>query len=384
MTKNQLFKTLNSFHVKNSTIASKERVLSIDALRGFDMFWIMGGEMFFIALDKVFQNRLSGWMKTQMDHVDWLGFHFYDIIMPLFIFLVGVSMVYSYRKRLSAENSHKALWLHTIKRIAILWILGMVVQGNLLSYDINQIKLYSNTLQAIASGYLIATLLVLYLPVTGQILATLGLLFAYWAIVALVPFEGSINGHYLPNSNIANYFDQIVLGRFDDGLEYSWIISSLNFGASTMLGVFSGYLMQANTDKMKKFYRFVAFGAALIIVALIWDLGHPIIKKIWTSSFVLYAGGLSVLLLAIFYLVIDVWKVRKDTDWMIVLGANAIFGYVAWHLFSGSFMDIAKVFLNGLKDILGKNFEAAVYFGGFMVIYLLMKYMYKNKTFIKI
>jgi predicted acyltransferase len=380
----QFLQNLEIFQVRNPSILSKERVISVDALRGFDMFWIMGGEMMFIGLDNVFHNRFSAFLKVQMDHVQWFGFHFYDIIMPLFLFLVGISMVYSTRKRISSGSSDKSIWAHTIKRVVILWILGMLVQGNLLSYDINQMKFYSNTLQAIASGYLIATIFILYMPVIYQLLATAGLLLAYWAIAALIPFQGSTEGAYQLSTNIPQVFDHYILGRFQDGLEYTWIISSLNFAATTMLGVFCGYMMQSHLDKMKKFRNYLIFGASLIVVAIIWDNWHPIIKKIWTSSFVLFSGGICVLMLATFYLVIDVWNVRKGTKWMIILGSNAIFGYVAWHLFSESFIGVARRLYEGLIHDTSDWFVTFSYFGGFTVIYLLMWYMYRNKTFIKI
>jgi predicted acyltransferase len=375
---------LNVFNVRNQTILSKERVISVDALRGFDMFWIMGGDMMFIGLDKVFHNKISAFIKLNLDHVDWLGFHFYDIIMPLFLFLVGVSMAYSFRKRISNGDSDGALWKHTIKRIVILWILGMMVQGRLFSYSIDELQLYSNTLQAIASGYLIAAIVILYLPVVYQMVATVGLMLAYWAIVALVPVGGTTAGAYSPTANVPLIFDHIILGRFHDGLEYTWIISSLNFGATTMIGVFCGYIMQSKTEKMKKFMNFLLFGTALIAIGLIWNIWHPIIKKIWTSSFVLFSGGICILMLAIFYLIIDVWNMRKGTKWMIILGSNAIFGYVIWHLFSGSFISAAGVLINSLKPFIGDWFDTLSFLGGFLALYLLIRYMYKNKTFIRI
>ena len=215
------FQKLNVFQVRNQTLLSKERVLSIDALRGFDMFWIMGGGLIFEGLDKIFRNKISAFIKLQMDHVDWLGFHFYDIIMPLFLFLVGVSMVYSFRKRISNGDTDFSLWKHTIKRIIILWLLGMIMQGNLLAFDINTLQLYSNTLQAIASGYLIATIIILYLPVVYQIIATVGLMLVYWAIVALIPVGGTTAGAYTMTRNVPLIFDHLILGRFDDGLAYT-------------------------------------------------------------------------------------------------------------------------------------------------------------------
>jgi len=381
---NSFLSGIEVFQVRNQSILSKERVISLDALRGFDMFWIMGGELIFIGLDKVFHNKITGFIKTQLDHVSWFGFHFYDIIMPLFLFMVGVSMVYSYRKRLAGKSVDKALWIHTIKRVIILWILGMLVQGNLLSYDVNQFQLYSNTLQAIASGYLIATIIVLYLPVFYQILATTGLMLIYWAILAFIPIGGSTIGAYTPTGNVAHIFDVFILGRFEDGLDYTWLISSLNFGATTMLGVFSGYIMQSHAEKLKKLRYYLIYGVSLIVLALIWDFWHPIIKKIWTSSFVLYSGGICVLMLALFYLIIDVLGVRKGTRWMIIIGSNAISAYVAWHLFSGSFIGVAETFINGIKPWIGEWFDSLRFLGGFLVLYLLLWYMYKNKTFIKI
>ena len=377
-------KNLEVFHVRNKTILSKERVISVDALRGFDMFWIMGGDMVFKGIDNVLHNKLSGFLKEQTNHVEWFGFHFYDIIMPLFLFLVGVSMVYSYRKRLSSTTSDRPLWKHTIKRIAILWILGMVVQGNLLSYDVNQIQFYTNTLQAIAGGYLIATIFVLYLPVIYQVAATIGLMLIYWAILALIPIGGSTANAYTPDGNVAMYVEKIVMGRFIGWGTYTWIVSTLNFGTTVMLGVFSGYMMQSNQNKMKKFWNYLIFGISMIILALFWDIWHPIIKHIWTSSFVLFSGGICVLMLAVFYLLIDVWSLRKGTKWLIILGSNAIFGYVAWHLFAGNFVGMAETLINGLKPWIGGWFDSLRYFGGFMALYAILWYMYNNKTFIKI
>ena len=380
----KLIDKLNVFHVKDQTLLSKERVISVDALRGFDMFWIMGGEGIFMGLDKVFHNKISGFINEQLNHVEWFGFHFYDIIMPLFLVLVGVSMVYSFRKRLSTEKSDVALWKHTIKRVIILWLLGMIVQGNLLTYDLNKFHFYANTLQAIAAGYLIATVIILYLPVLHQITATLGLLLLYWAVMALIPIGGNTLGAYTPDRNVAQFVDAFILGRFDDGYDYTWIVSSLNFGATTMLGVFCGYILQSGVSKIKKFRNFLIFGALLIVLALVLDIWHPIIKKLWTSSFVLFSGGICVLLLGAFYLIIDIWNVRKGTKWMIIIGSNAIFAYVVSHVFGDQLRAMADVFINGLVPYIGNWFDTVTYAGGVLILFAALRYMYKNKIYIKI
>ena len=379
-----LIKNLDVFHIKNSTLLSNERVISVDALRGFDMFWIFGGEGIFMGLDKVFHNKITGFINEQLNHVEWFGFHFYDIIMPLFLFMVGISMVYSYRKRLSNDKSEISLWKHTIKRFFILWFLGLIVQGNLFTYDITKFHLYANTLQAIAAGYLIATIIILYLPVMHQITATIGLMLLYWAIMALIPIGGNTLGAYTPDLNVAQFVDAFILGRFDDGLDYTWIVSSLNFAATTMLGVFCGYILQSTANKYVKLRNFIIFGVALIILALIWNIWHPIIKKLWTSSFVLFSGGICTLLLGAFYLVIDIWNVRKGTKWMIIIGSNAIFAYVISHVFGDQLRATANIFINGLIPYIGNWFDTLSYIGGVLILFAVLKYMYKNKIYIKI
>jgi predicted acyltransferase len=373
-----------TFNVTKGPEAVNERLVSLDALRGFDMLWIMGGHPIFLGLDNVFHNRITGFIKQQFDHVEWFGFNFWDIIMPLFLFLCGVSMVYSLKKRLSNGNTKRRIWMHTIKRVFILWLLGMIVQGKLLTYDPDKLELYSNTLQAIASGYLIATVFMLYLPIKYQVAATALLMIAFWAILAWIPVNGTTSGAYTQWGNVAYHFDRKVLGMFHDGQDYTWIISSLNFGATTMLGVFTGYILQSQNLQMVKFRNLVVFGVALVAAGLLLDQWHPIIKKIWTSSFVLYAGGISVLMLAAFYLVIDIYKIRWGTKWMVIIGSNAILAYVAWHLFEPAFTSVSGVFVEGLKRFIGNWYQTVLYFGSFMVLFLILKFMYDRKIFIKI
>jgi predicted acyltransferase len=165
------------------------RVLSVDALRGFDMFWITGGGVVFLKLADAVHSPVTAAIARQLDHVPWVGFHFYDLIHPLFLFVVGLVMPISFRRRLAA-SSPTVLWKHILKRVAILWILGMIVQGNLLSYRFSKVAFYSNTLQTIAVGYLIASVLILYTSISSQFLIALGMLVVYGAILALVPVPG--------------------------------------------------------------------------------------------------------------------------------------------------------------------------------------------------
>jgi predicted acyltransferase len=321
-------------------------------------------------------------MFSQLDHAEWYGFTFYDIIMPLFLYLVGISMVYSIRKRLSANPSKRVLWKHIAIRFAVLWVLGMVVQGKLLTYDVEQIKLYSNTLQAIAAGYLLASVIILYMPVAYQIGATLFLMLVYWGVFAWVPVSGVGAGLYAPDANIAIFIDNMVLGRFQDGTTYTWILSSLNFGATTMLGVFTGYLLQSQKKPLDKFYFLTAFGIILMLLSYAWMPWHPMVKHLWTGSFVLFSGGICVLMLASLYFVIDVLEYRKWTTFFVVVGSNAIAAYVSAGIFD--YRLAAKVFVGGLEKYIGPWNPFVLASAGFAVLYLILNYMHRNKLFIKI
>ncbi|OGU67113.1 MAG: hypothetical protein A2499_10170 [Stygiobacter sp. RIFOXYC12_FULL_38_8] len=346
------------------------------------MFWIIGGEYIFKGLDRAVNNSITNEISAQLDHAEWLGFTFYDIIMPLFMYLVGVSMVYSFRKRLSVDPSKANLWKHILIRIFWLWVLGMMLQGKLLTYDINEIKLYSNTLQAIAAGYIISALFILNLSIIKQIIATVGLMLVYWAVMVFAPIPGLGSGHFAPEVNFALYIDKLLLGKFQDGTTYTWIVSSLNFGATTMLGVFTGYLLQSDNKPLTKLYYLIIAGVALVVSGQVWGLVLPSIKHIWTSSFVLFSGGVCVLLLAFFYLLIDVLNFKKWSLFFIIIGSNAIAAYVSASLFN--FTLVSVIFVGGLEKYVGAWYWFILATSGVAVLFLILRYMYKNKIFVKI
>jgi len=375
-----LTKNLQQFHVTNSSKISG-RLLSVDALRGFDMFWIMGGDLIFKSFDTIFHNSSTQWIAQQLDHVEWLGFQFYDIIMPLFLFIVGVAMPFSFKKRFSSGASMSSTWKHILKRVAILWLLGMMVQGNLLSYSWASFHFYSNTLQSIAAGYLIASILIIHFNVLWQIIGTVLLLLAYWLIMAFLPTPGG-TGLYEPLNNVALYIDKLILGAHQDGTTYSWILSSLNFTATVMLGVFSGYILQTSWKSTRKLLTLIVFAVICYFTAILWNYIHPIIKHIWTGSFVLYVGSFSIALLIVFYFIIDVLKFKLWSKFFVIIGSNAIVAYVAWHLFD--FRNLSDIFTRGLEQYTGSWYNLISYTASFTAIFLILWYMNRKKIFIKV
>ena len=360
------------------------RVMSIDALRGFDMFWIIGGERIFASLHDIFDSPTTALIRTQLTHVKWEGFRFEDLIMPLFLFIVGVVMPYSLNKRRLEGHGKTQLYLHILKRTVILFVLGMVAQGRLLEYDLSTLHIYSNTLQAIAAGYIIAAIIMLNLGIRWQIAATGILLLLFWALMMLVPVPGHGAGVLTPDGNLAIYIDRIIFGRFIDGTNppYTWILSGITFGCTVMLGVMAGHLLRSQKSGKTKVLWLLAAGGGCIVAGLLWHLRFPIIKHLWTSSFVLLSGGICFILLALFYLVIDVLGFRKWAFGFVVIGMNAIAVYMGVHLVS--FRNIGGVFVEGLEKYAGNCYPLIHALAGFAIVWLILWWMYRKKSFIKI
>jgi len=360
------------------------RVMSIDALRGFDMFFIIGGERIFASLHEIFNSPTTEFIRTQLKHVEWEGFRFEDLIMPLFLFIVGVVMPYSFEKRRLSGQSKVRLYLHVLKRFVILFILGMVAQGNLLEFDISKLHIYSNTLQAIAAGYIISAIIMLNLDIRWQIAVTGILLLLFWALMMLIPVPGHGAGVLTPEGNLAIYIDRAIFGPFIDGTDppYTWILSSMTFACTVMLGVMAGHVLRTDKVGIRKVVWLLAIGAGCIVVGLLWSLCFPIIKHIWTSSFVLFSGGFCFILLALFYLVIDVLGFRKWAFGFVVIGMNAITVYMAVHIIN--FRNIGGAFVEGLEKYIGDWYPFIHALAGFTVVWLILWWMYRKKTFIKI
>ena len=366
---------------------SGRRILSIDALRGFVMFWIIGGGTLVIGAATFCCDPLPDWFAYHTNHPAWIGFSAWDLIMPLFLFVVGVVIPFSFTKRLEMGQSKASIQLKIYRRVLILFVLGIIAQGSLLTYDLDKIHIYCNTLQAIAAGYLIAGLAFLYLPLIVQIALAAGLMLSYWALIMFVPVPGHGAGILEPNVNLALYIDKIILRGFRDGTTYTWILSSMTFAATVLLGMFAGCVLLAKkSGRFNKLFWLVVLGLVCLGLGWAWSLDSPlrfpIIKHIWTSSMVLWAAGWSYLLLAAFYLAFDVWGFRKCAFPMVVIGANAIAVYMAVHVFD--FRKIGDIFVGGLVPHLGNYAPGVRALAAFIVVWLILLFLYRKKTFIRV
>jgi predicted acyltransferase len=358
-----------------------ERLISLDALRGFDMFWITGGAGILAGLGKVIQRPLFDRFLEQFNHVPWQGLHCEDLIWPLFMFIMGAAIPLSVAKRRAQGATDRSLLLHAVRRAAIMFCLGTITQGNLLLFDLSKFRPCYSVLHGLAAGYLIATVVVLKVKAKWHPAAIGAFLLAYWAMIMLIPVPGVGAGVLTPQGNVATYVDKLVLGRFHYG-ENTWFLSYLGFGASVLLGVLAGQMLMADGTARKKVLRLVGAGAASLAVGLLWSLWFPVIKLLWTSSFVLVGGGASFLALALFYWVIDVRGYRKWAFGFMVIGMNSIAVYCATEVFD--FRRVGNVFVGHLLPHLGRWDSLVEASAAFSVVWLILHWMYRKREFIRI
>jgi predicted acyltransferase len=368
--------------MENSAINPKQskRLMSVDALRGFDMFWIIGGSFIITGLGKAIGGPVAA-LTPQFEHVRWEGLHFLDLIWPLFMFIVGVSIPLSIEKRKEEGATKRSLYFHAVRRAIILFVIGMALQGGLLKWDLTKLYPCYSVLHGIAAGYLIAVAVVIELRPKMQGIIIGIFLLVYWAVIELVPVPGIGAGVLTPDGNVATWVDQMVLGRFHYG-ENTWFLSYIAFASSVLLGVMAGRLLMLPYSGKTKVLALTGAGMVCIALGLLWSLVFPIIKLLWTSSFVLVGGGFSFLMLALFYWIIEVLGFHRWAFFFSVIGMNSISVYVATSLIS--FKLIGNVFVGSLLPRIGLWDDFVSSLAAVTIIWLVLYWMYRTKTFVKL
>ena len=366
-------------------ISPKERLVSIDALRGLAMFLILaydiGGAPVLQTFTKLWGENFANAAAVQLEYEFTTGLRFSFIAMPMFLFVVGLVIPLSLNNRLLQKN-RKSIHLHIIRRVLILFTLGLIAGGHLLQFKFANMPVYNNVLEYISIGYLICSLLVLNTRTSVQLIITVGLLIIYWLIFLFIPVPGRHGDIYSGEMNLAIYIDDIVLGQFHH--HGSWqVLATINFISNMLLGVLTGQLIFSNRDKASKTKLLFFYGLGMLIAGSIWSQFFPIIRSLWTSSFVLVTCGITTLLLASFYLIIDVWGYSKWAFFFIVFGVNSIAIYMMAHLFDFSL--IGNIFAGGLSNLFASNIHDFIQaLAAMLVMWLILYWMYRKKTFIKI
>ena len=257
----------------------------------------------------------------------------------------------------------------------------MAAQGNLLDFSLATLHPFYSVLHGIAAGYLIATVVTLNLRARGQAIVTAIFLVLYWILLLAIPVPGVGRGVLTPTGNAATYIDSLLMGRFYFG-ENTWFLSYLGFASSVLIGVLAGELLLSQQSPKRKCLLLYGYGAGLLILGVLWSIWLPIIKLLWTSSFVLVAGGLSCLMMATFYLVIDVLGHKRWVFPFTVIGMNALAVYMATMLFD--FRTIGNIFVGQLLPRVGKWDDALAHAAAFAVVWLILYWMYRTRSFVKL
>ncbi|HEV3258836.1 MAG TPA: DUF5009 domain-containing protein [Gemmataceae bacterium] len=362
-----------------------QRLVSVDALRGFDMFWIVGGD----AVLKAWAHW-AGWppakvVEDQLEHVPWAGFHFYDLIFPLFLFVVGVVLPFSLGKLRERGEPAAAIYWRIARRTLLLFALGLVY-NNFLQLDFANLRI-AGVLQRIALCYGIAAVIVLNTGVRGQALTAAALLLGYWALLATVAAPGSSAGNFSKEGNLPGYVDRhwlpgkIYQAYYGFG-DNEGILSTIPAVATALLGALAGHLLRSGLPAWRKVVMLASAGAVSLAAGTAWGQVFPVIKNLWTSSFVLVAGGWSLLLLALFYGVIDGLRLRAWAFFFVVIGANAITIYLLPHFID--FEKAAQFFFGGVVKHSGSFGTVLAAISVVAVEWLLLLYLYRQRIFLRV
>jgi predicted acyltransferase len=360
------------------------RLMSIDALRGFDMFWIAGGEEIVKAWAHWSGSPIANQIAEQFEHVEWEGFRFYDLIFPLFLFTVGIVLPFSLGKLRERGEPTSAIYWRILRRTVLLFVFGLIF-NHIQNFNFPEMR-WPGVLQRIALGYGFAALIYMNTRVRGQVLITAAILLGYWALLAFVPAPGSAAGDYTKFGNLPGYIDHRFLNKiFKEYYGYGdneGILSTIPAVATALLGVLAGQWLRSSRPQRLKVLGLILAGLASLALGYAWSFRFPIIKNIWTSSFVLFAGGWSFLLLALFYLIIDVFQFRRWAYFFVVIGANAITIYLVQHFVD--FDRISVFFFRGVAQLSGSLHLVVLAVGAVIARWVLLWFLYRKQIFLRV
>ena len=374
--------------MKKETPKKNERLLSLDALRGFDMFWITGGHTIMAALAGLTGWGVFEWLHGQMDHVAWNGFAFYDVIFPLFLFIAGVTWPFSFNSRLAKSQPKRKIYKHVFQRMILLVLFGMIYNG-FLNFDFENMRYYS-VLSRIGVAWFFAAIIVMNSDPKWWFAWFGGILLAYWAMLSWIPVPGFGAGDLSMEGSLVGYVDRLIFKPEHLYLKVhdpEGFLSTLPAIGTALMGAITGNFLRKSDLKIpriKKFYVLLAAGALAMLVGWLWGRVLPINKNLWTSSFVLFAGGLSLLFLSLFYLIIDIWGKRRWAFFFVVIGMNAITIYM---LQAGifDFWGTTDFFFGGLESAAGAKWGTLIQSIGYVsIVWMVLYYMYKKKIFLRV
>jgi predicted acyltransferase len=377
------------------------RIVAIDVLRGFDMACLLIADRLIHELARLMPEQpiLRG-LKAQFTHPDWVGFTFYDLIFPLFEFLIGVSTWFSVSKRMERGDARSVILRHAFLRAVGLTLLGMAVNGNLLTWDPAKMRLTYSVLQMLAVASLAATVARLFLGPRAMAGVLAALLIGYWALQTFVPLpteprsypgwtgaEVQAPAHqrwvYAEGAHLSYRIDEWVFGVWDRW-KVGWILESMTHAATAIIGLLAGGFLARRQSPWRTSIMLVFAGALAIGLGLKWALSFPIIKNLWTSSFVLLTGGISLTLLGIVHAITDGLGWRRWAWPLEVIGANSILAYLLGNVARPVPAAFSDVLIGGLSGPAGPWYGAIHTALTALVSWLILLHLHRTKTFLRL
>ena len=374
---------------KNKSKPTK-RLASIDAFRGATI----------AGMIIVINPGSWKYIYSPLRHANWHGLTLADLVFPFFLFIVGVSITFSFSKNLELNLPKKNLYPKIVKRALILFVLGLFI-NSFPNFDFVNIRVMG-VLQRIAICYFLVSLIFLNTKLSTQISLAIMFLFIYWAIMELINVPNIGIGNYEKGNNAAAYLDRFILnghmGYYQRMGEPEGFVSTLPSLSTTLFGVFTGYFLKLKKHPNQTTLILLISGIVLVCLGLLWSIWLPINKNLWTSSFTILTGGLALIVYSVFYYIVDVLNYKKISKPFIVFGMNAITVYVLSIVVAkliqlpkflgddGSLYHIKALFYNNiLAPILG-NYNASL---AYALLYTsiwcgIMWILYNKKIFIKV
>ncbi|MEX0986120.1 MAG: DUF5009 domain-containing protein [Bacteroidales bacterium] len=373
--------------METKTPVKSDRLMSLDALRGFDMLWISGGHLIIAALAGLSGWGAFLWLDGQMEHAEWHGFRFYDLIFPLFLFISGATWPFSFRKRMEKGQTMGQIYRHMFQRMLLLVFFGMIYNG-LLRFDFENMR-YASVLARIGIAWFFGAVIVIHVDPKWWFAWFGGILLSYWGMMALIPVPGSGAGNFTMEGSLVGYIDRMLLpGRLYNTVhDPEGILSTFPAVATALMGSLTGNFLSKPDQlysRIRKFWYLMAAGVLALFLGWLWGAVFPVNKNLWTSSFVLFAGGLSLLFLALFYLVIDIWGYRRWAFFFVVIGLNAITIYL---LQAGifNFWSTTNFFFGGIAERAGVAWGELIGAIGYVtIVWYVLYILYKKKIFLKV
>lgn len=366
-----------------------KRIASLDALRGFDMLFIMGFASLVIAVCKLFPNGTESWIFQQMNHVEWNGLTHHDTIFPLFIFIAGISFPFSYAKMLNHGMKRRQIYWKIVRRALILVVFGLICNG-MLKFKFTDLR-YWSVLARIGLSWMFAALLFINFKPWARVVVSAALLVGYWLLVCYVPAPDAPAGAgpLTLEGNLVGYVDRCLFpGHLYKGtggiFDPEGTLSTLPAIVTAMLGMFTGeWVRRKDVSEMKKVWCMFGVATVMLIIGLIWSRWFPLNKKLWTSSFVLVVGAYSLALFALFYWIIDVKGWRGWILPLTVIGMNSITIFMAPRIINFKFA--TDFFLEGLCSLMSPLWAKVVWQCGYLaLVWLFLYFLYKKKIFLKV